>query len=163
MFLISRTGWTKNGIYKGQTLVQWGRGGCCTATLDPLLQVLHGHFLKFFDNNVCNRKRCTYLKGLFKTSSKSQIIKLLVNSRSNTPHPHLPVDHWWKLSESIYSTFYILILQMNNHLVVNALFDKIKSSLMGFLDRRRFHAWDTKYCAFFISIKMSNKISINKM
>lgn len=41
----------------------------------------------FFDNNVCNRKRSTYLKGFFKTSSKSRIIKLLVKSRSNTPPP----------------------------------------------------------------------------
>ena len=48
MFLISRTGWIKNGIYKGQTLVQWGGGGWfCTATLDPLLQVLHGDFRNF--------------------------------------------------------------------------------------------------------------------
>ena len=84
MFLISRTGWTKNGIYKGQTLVQWG--GCCTATLDPLLQVLYCDFRIFFDNNVCNRKRCTYLKGFFKTL-KSRNITLLVNSRSNTPSP----------------------------------------------------------------------------
>ena len=43
----------------------------------------------FFDNNVCNRKRCTYLKGFFKTSSKSRIIKLLVNSRSNHPTIYL--------------------------------------------------------------------------
>ena len=46
-------------------------GGCSTATLDPLLQVLHGDFrIFFFDNNVCNRKRSTYLKGFFKTPSK---------------------------------------------------------------------------------------------
>ena len=45
----------------------------------------------FFDNNVCNGKRSTYLKVFFKTSSKSWIIKLLVNSRP--PPPHLPVNH----------------------------------------------------------------------
>ena len=27
VFLISRTDWTKYGIYKGQTHVQWGGGG----------------------------------------------------------------------------------------------------------------------------------------
>ena len=67
--------------------------GCCTATLDSLLQVLHGDFQNFFfDNNVCNRKRSTYLKGFFKTSSKSRIIKLLVKSRSNTPFTCKPLS-----------------------------------------------------------------------
>ena len=64
------------------------KGGGSTATLDPLLQVMHGDFRKFFlIINVCKRKRCTYIKGFFKTSSKSRIIKLLVNSRSNIPPP----------------------------------------------------------------------------
>ena len=60
-----------------------GGGGCSTATLDPLLQVMHGDFRIFFavDNDVCNRKRCTYLKEFFKTSSESQNIELLVNLR----------------------------------------------------------------------------------
>ena len=87
MFLISRTGWTKNGIYKGQTLVQWGEG------------YLHrnfrhsdtGHACRLskncFDNNASDRKRCIYLTGCFKTSSKSRNIKLLVNSRYYTPPP----------------------------------------------------------------------------
>ena len=37
------------------------------------------------DNNVIDRKRCTYLKAFFETSSKSRNIKLLVNSRYCIP------------------------------------------------------------------------------
>ena len=86
MFLIGRTGWTKNGIYKGQTLVQWGGG------VEPSVTGLAWGFSEIFvDDNVYNRKRSTYLKRFFKTSSKLRIIKLLVNLQS-TP-PHLPVNH----------------------------------------------------------------------
>ena len=90
VFLISRrTGWTKNGI-KGQTLVRCGAEGVVALQLWST-----GHAWRFseffFDNNVCDMKRCTCLKGFLKTSSKSWIIKLLVNLRSDTPH--LPVNH----------------------------------------------------------------------
>ena len=46
----------------------------------------------FFDNNVCNRKRCTYLKVFSYTPSKKRNIKLSVNSRSNpTPFTCKPL------------------------------------------------------------------------
>ena len=60
-------------------------GASCTATLDPLLQVMHANFRKKIDNNVSNRKRCTYLKESFKTSSKSRNIKVLVNLQYYIP------------------------------------------------------------------------------
>ena len=66
---ISRTGWIKNGIYKGQTLVQWE--GSCSATLDPLLKVMHAEFQIFYlDKNVSNRKRCHISKRLFQNINK---------------------------------------------------------------------------------------------
>ena len=74
VFLISGTGWSfssKNGTFKGQTLVQWKGGGGCS-NFGPSVT---GHAWRFskavFDNNVSNRKRYTYLKGSLKTSSKS--------------------------------------------------------------------------------------------
>ena len=79
----------KNGICKGQTLVQWGVVARQLWTL--WCRSCMTIFKIVFDNNVRNRKRCTYLKGCFKTSSKLRNIKLLVNSRYYTPH--LPVNH----------------------------------------------------------------------
>ena len=79
---MSRTGWTKNGIYKGKTLVQWG-GGVAPELWTLCYRSCMAIFGIFFDNNVCNRKRSTYLKRFFKTLSKSRIIKLLVKLRSN--------------------------------------------------------------------------------
>ena len=61
-------------------------GGVLHRNFGPSVTGLAWRFLEFFcDNNVCNRKRFTYLKGFFKTLSKSRIIKLLVKLRSNTP------------------------------------------------------------------------------
>ena len=63
-------------------------GGVLHRNFGPSVTGLAWRFSEFFfDNNVCNRKRSTYLKGFFKTSSKSRIIKLLVKSRSNNPSP----------------------------------------------------------------------------
>ena len=63
-------------------------GGGLHRNFGPSVTGLAWWFLEiFFDNNVCNRKRSTYLKGFFKTSSKSRNIKLLVNSRYYTLPP----------------------------------------------------------------------------
>ena len=66
-----------------------GGGGCSTSTFVPLLQVMQGDFWFFY--NVSNWERCTYLKRSFKTSSKLQNIKLLINLRYYIPH--LPINH----------------------------------------------------------------------
>ena len=60
MFLICGTGWTKKGLDSRSM-----EGGCSNANLNPLLQVMHDDFLFFFDDNVSNKKGCTYLKGCF--------------------------------------------------------------------------------------------------
>ena len=56
-------------------------GGGGTATFGPLLKSYMVIFETKIVDNVSNRKRCTYLKGSFKPSSKSLNIKLFVNSQ----------------------------------------------------------------------------------
>ena len=71
----------------------------CIEILDKIFDGQNVSSDKIFDTKLKFRHFCPtnfcpirYLKGFFKTSSKSQIINLLVKSRSNTP-PHLPVNH----------------------------------------------------------------------
>ena len=70
---------------------------------------------------MCNRKRCTYLKGLFKTSSKSRIIKLLVNSRSSSPPPFTCKP----LTISLIPKVPIISFVMENILVLQSTLDTI--------------------------------------
>ena len=65
------------------TFLTWQKHWCGTATLDPMLQVVQGN-IDFFYSIVINRKRCAYLKGCYKASSKSRKVNLLVKLR----HPH---------------------------------------------------------------------------
>ena len=51
VFLISRTGWTKDGIYKGQTLVQWGGELYCN--FGPSVTGLAWRFSEFFLITMC--------------------------------------------------------------------------------------------------------------
>ena len=65
---------------KFPNVYHWSMGGGVVSELWTFYYASSQRFFWIlFDNNLSNRKRCTYLKGCFKTSSKSRNIKLVVN------------------------------------------------------------------------------------
>ena len=76
----------KTGFIRARPSINWGEGGLVAPQIwTHFYRSCMPIFKIVFDNNVCNRKRRTYLKGCFKTSSK--IRKYQTFSKLAVLHP----------------------------------------------------------------------------